>query len=403
MTGNEHMTQRMSKSTRVVLSALCIVAALVIILWSSHARPDDPLPSEKQAIEDEYARVRAEGEQNPAPRLGDASRPPEEPRKRYATGIFNGEDFEGGIVPSTSALTSNGWAEYDSADNYIRVYAGKVTGENQGVLIIFLTPPTGLGTMEYVRTPTQSGSVMITTSRNLELGLLSTEGTTYVFNIASSTFTKTTAMPDDTPPTCIHTGVSVNENGQTVLTTEFKDTVSGFGEIIPATLGNATISNPQYTLGTNQPVTVYTTRTNQHALAKIALTAIDVAGNKVSCTPVILPVIDIKPGSASNPINPKSNGTTTVAIFSTGEFHAVSELDQKSLTFGKTGNEKSLGFCNTKGEDVNGDGRLDLVCHFRTRLTSFQVGATAGFLKGKTTGGALVVGTDAVEIVASGL
>ena len=109
--------------------------------------------------------------------------------------------------------------------------------------------------------------------------------------------------------------------------------------------------------------------------------------------------IDIKPGSSPNSINPKSKGTIPVAILSSSTFDATTAVDQASLTFGRTGNEQSLTFCNSGGEDVNGDGLLDLVCHFNTQQTGFQAGDTVGVLKGKTVSGTSIIGTDSVQIV----
>jgi len=109
--------------------------------------------------------------------------------------------------------------------------------------------------------------------------------------------------------------------------------------------------------------------------------------------------IDIKPGSQTNPINPKSSGKIPVAILSTPDFDAPSEVDKTSLTFGRTGDEHSLAFCNKKGEDVNGDGLRDLVCHFKTKLTGFKFGDTEGILKGQTVGGVPIEGHDVVRVL----
>lgn len=57
------------------------------------------------------------------------------------------------------------------------------------------------------------------------------------------------------------------------------------------------------------------------------------------------------------------------------------------VPFGRTGDEGSLAFCGEIAEDVNADGRLDLVCHFTTQKTGFQSGDTEGILKGQTKGG----------------
>ena len=109
--------------------------------------------------------------------------------------------------------------------------------------------------------------------------------------------------------------------------------------------------------------------------------------------------IDIKPGSQTNPINIKSRGNIPVAILSTPDFNAPAMVNKTSLTFGKTGDEQSLAFCNKRGQDVNGDRLLDLVCHFKTRLTGFQLGDTEGILKGLTVDGISIEGRDAVRIV----
>jgi hypothetical protein len=113
-----------------------------------------------------------------------------------------------------------------------------------------------------------------------------------------------------------------------------------------------------------------------------------------------LPVsIDIKPGGFPNSINAGSHGNTPVAILSTVTFDAPSEVDEESLTFGRTGGETSLVSCNDGGDDVNDDGLLDLVCRFATALTEFQAGDNEGILKGKTVEGTPIIGRDSVNIV----
>jgi hypothetical protein len=110
--------------------------------------------------------------------------------------------------------------------------------------------------------------------------------------------------------------------------------------------------------------------------------------------------ISIKPGAtAPVPINAGSHGNIPVAIISTPTFNAVTDVEVSSLTFGRTGKEQSLAFCNTGGEDVNGDGLPDLVCHFETQSTGFQSGDTLGILMGKTAQGAAIVGQEAIIIV----
>lgn len=88
-----------------------------------------------------------------------------------------------------------------------------------------------------------------------------------------------------------------------------------------------------------------------------------------------------------------------MAILSTSSFNAVTQVDTKSLTFGATGNEASLAFCNRAGEDVNGDGLPDLVCHFFTRRTGFTSASTTAVLKGKTVNGAAIQGSEGITAV----
>ena len=94
--------------------------------------------------------------------------------------------------------------------------------------------------------------------------------------------------------------------------------------------------------------------------------------------------IEIKPGSGEYaPVNPKSKGNIPVALLSSAEFNAL-DIDPASLAFGATGNEASFKRCGKDGVDVNGDGLLDLVCHFENQLAGFDVDHSMGIVKGST-------------------
>lgn len=111
--------------------------------------------------------------------------------------------------------------------------------------------------------------------------------------------------------------------------------------------------------------------------------------------------VDVKPGE-SNTVNLRSRGTTPVAIYGTESFDA-STLDPRTLTLaGGTVAVRPNGTVQASLEDVNGDGRLDLVVHVYTETMNYQAltGQTGSVtLEGKTYNGELVRGTDSVRIV----
>jgi hypothetical protein len=97
--------------------------------------------------------------------------------------------------------------------------------------------------------------------------------------------------------------------------------------------------------------------------------------------------IDIKPGEGESdaPINPKSKGKIPVALLSFPplNFKAV-DVKIDTLKFGAKGDEESLSKCNKGGEDVNGDGLLDLVCHFENQQTGLTASSEVGIVTGTT-------------------
>ena len=131
----------------------------------------------------------------------------------------------------------------------------------------------------------------------------------------------------------------------------------------------------------------------------------DASNNGVSESTTVFIPIDIKPGSDPNAINSKGKGKITVAILSTTTFAAPNEVDESSLTFGRTGDEDSLhrrgkkANPNCSAEDVNSDGLADLVCRFNSQDTGFVDGDTEGILKGLLAIGTPIEGRDAVVIV----
>jgi hypothetical protein len=120
--------------------------------------------------------------------------------------------------------------------------------------------------------------------------------------------------------------------------------------------------------------------------------------DEVEVTVLRLPVdLDIKPGSEPNSVNLKSKGVIPVAILGSADFD-VTTLDVTSLAFGPAGAtpaHKSGGHL----EDVNADGLMDLVSHYRTQETGLTPDALEACVLGTTTEGVEIEGCDAVRIV----
>jgi hypothetical protein len=159
-----------------------------------------------------------------------------------------------------------------------------------------------------------------------------------------------------------------------------------------------TIKDP--TLDGNVPgsgaVTISIAETN-HTWTLLSGFVYSVLYNGTQVTPV---TIVIKPGDGQPaPVNPKSTGTIPVAILSTSSFDATT-VDPTTVKFGATGTEASS--TQTSLEDVNGDGRLDMVLHFNTQQTGIVCGTTTVTLTGKTTSGQLISGTALITTVSCG-
>lgn len=120
--------------------------------------------------------------------------------------------------------------------------------------------------------------------------------------------------------------------------------------------------------------------------------------------PYIEVEIDIKPGSDPNSINPDSRGVIPVAILTTstavGEpvtFDATT-VDPATVGFGPA----KVGAVHFALEDVDGDGDIDVILHFKAQETGIQAGDTEVTLTGTTDDGIPIQGTDTVNTVPKG-
>jgi hypothetical protein len=104
--------------------------------------------------------------------------------------------------------------------------------------------------------------------------------------------------------------------------------------------------------------------------------------------------IDVKPGSEPNSINPTNQGVIPVAILTTETFDA-STIDSNTVEFGR-GKAKPI---KTAFEDIDNDGDLDLVLHFRTQQVKIEKEDTQIFLTGKTKDGISIIGWDSIRVV----
>ncbi len=114
-------------------------------------------------------------------------------------------------------------------------------------------------------------------------------------------------------------------------------------------------------------------------------------------------LIDVKPGSDQNPVNPGSGGSLPVAVLTTDDFDAATiDLDQPIML----GDPDLAGTAlptNGSLQDVDNDGDLDLLLHFRIRelvdAGAIDNATQSLGLTGSTLDGTGIGGLDVVTIV----
>lgn len=90
-----------------------------------------------------------------------------------------------------------------------------------------------------------------------------------------------------------------------------------------------------------------------------------------------------------------------MAILSSPLFDAHASIDVTSLTFGRVGNEESL-VSVKKPRDVNHDGLMDVVAHFKVISGAFSPGDTEANLNGSTLYDEQIMGSDEIRTVPGG-
>jgi len=114
-------------------------------------------------------------------------------------------------------------------------------------------------------------------------------------------------------------------------------------------------------------------------------------------TAEIIPIevtIDIKPGSDPNSINLGSHGMIPVAILTNEGFDAAI-VDAETVRFGP-GDAEAIHYAM---EDVDSDGNLDMILHFRTEEVGLTEETSEATLTGQTSDGINFVGEDSVRIL----
>ncbi len=114
-------------------------------------------------------------------------------------------------------------------------------------------------------------------------------------------------------------------------------------------------------------------------------------------------LMDIRPGSDSNPVNSKSNGVLPVAIYGTDDID-VTEIDLATLmlegmSLRERGNSGKLGTF----EDINGDSIVDLLLHFEMSELSFNASSDEYTLSGMMLDGMALEGSDSIRSVPHGV
>jgi hypothetical protein len=104
-----------------------------------------------------------------------------------------------------------------------------------------------------------------------------------------------------------------------------------------------------------------------------------------------------------NCINQKSRGNTPIALL--GQDVDLSQVIRSTIQIDKDSDPATLGIPPVKSslEDINGDGKLDLLLHFDTqelnRARLLNVSGQRLYITGQLANGELVIGSDVIRLV----
>ncbi|HJQ99913.1 MAG TPA: hypothetical protein VJ826_16480 [Candidatus Polarisedimenticolaceae bacterium] len=104
--------------------------------------------------------------------------------------------------------------------------------------------------------------------------------------------------------------------------------------------------------------------------------------------------VDVRPGTATNPVHPAAGGVIPVALLGSANFH-VADVDQATLALGPLGAAPQ----HAHAVDVNDDGALDLLVQFRTGESGIGAGDTEVCMTGALLSGRPFRGCDAIRTV----
>lgn len=103
--------------------------------------------------------------------------------------------------------------------------------------------------------------------------------------------------------------------------------------------------------------------------------------------------LSIQPGIATKAIDPNSSGTVSASVLSRNQFDAAT-IDPSTVHFGETGQEAVP--LDWVLQDVNGDGRNDLLLHFRISDIGISCWTNVVSVTGRTFGGGSVRGSQSI-------